>query len=285
MNKGFFVVFLGIVIGAMALIFLNQAVSPTSVGQQPTDVAQAPQDHGGDPSSGREQLPAAEEKPAEPATVERGQEPARPKTLKAEAAPPAASKPEPAPEVQPLKPGQANPEEPVREVAQAARPVVEPVSVPEAPKPALVRQESRKVDAPKPEPVKPEPAATVETPKTERAAAPVSSVPEEKPRGKNPVLKNISLHFKNNGMALRIEGDRQFSYKTFVLPSPDRYVVDLVGSWVNMRAPKVPSNQFIKSVRVGKQAGGPRLVMDLQRAPRKHNVVWLSPTTLEIQVE
>ncbi|MCC8194744.1 MAG: AMIN domain-containing protein [Deltaproteobacteria bacterium] len=86
-------------------------------------------------------------------------------------------------------------------------------------------------------------------------------------------------------MVLRIEADAPFSYKTFALPSPDRYVVDLAGNWDKMRVPTVPANTMIKGVRAGKQAGGPRLVLDMQRAPGKHSVTWVSPTVLEIAIE
>lgn len=120
---------------------------------------------------------------------------------------------------------------------------------------------------------------------------PVTSVPETpaKPNAgqtrKSLTLVNIGLHFKGNGMALRIEADAPFSYKTFALSSPDRYVVDLVGTWNKMRAPSVPSNNMIKGARAGKQAGGPRLVLDMQRSPKKHSVTWVTPTVLEIVIE
>ena len=86
-------------------------------------------------------------------------------------------------------------------------------------------------------------------------------------------------------MALRIEADGPFSYKSFVLPSPERYVVDLVGEWVNMRAPTVPSNMLIKSVRAGSQSSGPRLVLDLQRPLKTHDVVLIAPNILEFRVQ
>ncbi|MDR3074041.1 MAG: AMIN domain-containing protein [Deltaproteobacteria bacterium] len=86
-------------------------------------------------------------------------------------------------------------------------------------------------------------------------------------------------------MVLRIEADGAFSYKTFALPSPDRYVVDLGGVWQNMRPPTVPSNMMIKSARVGAQGNSPRLVLDMQRPPRKHSMTWTAPTVLEIYIE
>lgn len=268
MNKGFFVVFLGIIIGAMALIFFSQTNSPVTTGvvaQKTTAVAEAP-------APKEEALPQAPAQPVKSPEIKN--EPVAPTPPKAE--PDAVKPPEPAqpavpqPEPEKSAPVAAAPEEPAAPRPESA---VKPAPEPVKPAPAGTPEPVKPAPAAAPEPVKPEPV------KTEQAAEPA------KPQGKNPVLKNIGLHFKDNGMALRIEADRRFSYKTFVLPSPDRYVIDLVGAWENLRVPKVPANRFVKSMRVGQQSGGPRMVMDLQRAPKKHNVVWLSPTILEIQIE
>ncbi len=69
---------------------------------------------------------------------------------------------------------------------------------------------------------------------------------------------------------LRIESDNAFIGKTFVLPGPDRMVVDLGGEWKNVKAPSIPSNTLVKGVRIGKQNSGPRLVLDLTRPPKAH---------------
>ena len=219
MNKGFFVVFLAVVVSAMALIFFNQASTPSSAPAGPESVAQAP----------------ASTEPAKP-------ESAKPEPVTPEPAKPEPAKPEPA-KPEPAKPEPAKPE-------------------PAKPEPA------------KPEPAKPEPAKA-------EPAKPVTPAPMKK----SLVLKNIGMHFKEKGVVLRIEADGGFSYKTFVLPTPDRYVVDLGGSWSGMRVPTIPANNMVKSARVGSQAGGPRLVLDLQRAPKKHRVTWVAPTVLEIYME
>ena len=287
MNKGFFVVFLGIILGAMALIFVNQPSSPV--------VASIPAQQGATPESGNAapaQAPAgtavaslpqnapqppAKPEPAAPAKPEPVKpeapkpEPAKPETAKPEAPKPEAPKPEPA------KPEAAKPEAPAQPVK------------PEAPKPETPKPETPKPEAPKPEAPKPETPAQPASPPV--AMTPVTSKPETQanPGGaqtkKALTLVNIGLHFKGNGMILRLEADAPFSYKTFALASPDRYVVDLVGAWNKMRAPTVPSNNMIKGARAGSQPGGPRLVLDMARAPKKHNVTWISPTVLEILIE
>ncbi|CAK7059374.1 MAG: hypothetical protein DELT_01360 [Desulfovibrio sp.] len=261
MNKGFFVVFLGIVVGAMALIFFNQASTPASSPTEPTTVAEAPTQPTQPAQPGQPGQPDAKPEPAKP-------EPAKPEPAKPEPAKPEPAKPEPAkPEPAKPEPAKSEPEKP--EPAKAETPVTSEPAKPEPAKPEPAKPEPVKPEPAAAEPAKPEPAKTV-TPAAIK---------------KNPSLKNIGLHFKDKGLVLRIEADGGFSYKTFVLPTPDRYVVDLGGTWSNMRVPAIPANNMIKSARVGNQAGGPRIVLDLQRAPKKHRVTWVAPTVLEIYME
>ena len=304
MNKAFFVVFLGVILGAMTLIFVNQASSPLA-----TILAshQTPSPEGG----------TAAPQTTPPATTQ--PEVAKPLPPKPEAVKPAPVNPEPPkpvmPAPEPAKPEVPRPEVPRPEVPKADPPAPEPAkpepakpepATPEAPKPEPVKPEALKPEPVKPEPAKPEVVTsepvTPEVPKPEPAKpevakpealapVPVTSKPTTQvnpggvPTKKTMALVNIGLHFRGNGMVLRIEADAPFSYKTFALSSPDRYVVDLLGTWTNMRAPTVPANSLIKGVRVGKQASGPRLVFDMQRVPKKHSVNWVSPTVLEIVIE
>lgn len=256
MNKGFFVVFLGVVLGAMALIFVNQTTTPTPV---------APDTRQSAPAAAGTGAPATE-----PVTVASRPESAKPDPVKPEPTIPEPAKPEPV-KPEPVTPEPAKPE-PVKP---------EPVT-PEPAKLEPVKSEPVKPEPEKPDPTKPEPAPPT-------TMTPVTSTPETpaKPGGasKSLALVNIGMHFKGKGMALRIEANAPFSYKIFALPAPDRYVIDLVGAWSNMRAPTVPSNNMVKGARIGQQTGGPRLVLDMQRAPKKHNVTWISRTVLEILIE
>ena len=86
------------------------------------------------------------------------------------------------------------------------------------------------------------------------------------------VLNDIGLHFSGQNMQLRIEADTPFPCRTFVLNSPDRLVIDLPGTWKGVKAPTVPQNRLIKTVRVGSQPNGPRIVLDLSAAPKGHKV-------------
>lgn len=245
MNKGFFVVFLGIVVGAMALIFFNQASRPGALPRESAAV----------------RAPVKQEPPVPPvpAALPVAEPPASPADKPAEAS--VAEKSE-RPESVPAK-------------IETQRP--------EPPKPVASATESARV---KPETAKPEPAPEAKPTPVKIEKAPVAGGPViPAPIKKISHLKNISLQFKDKGVAIRIEADGGFSYKTFFLPKPDRYVVDLGGKWEGMHAPSIPSNKLVKGARVGSQDGGPRMVLDLTRAPVKHKVAWIAPTVLEIYLE
>lgn len=86
-------------------------------------------------------------------------------------------------------------------------------------------------------------------------------------------LKNISIVFAGENMLLRIEADSAFPCKTFALTGPDRLVIDLPGAWSGMKSPSVPKNRVVKSVRLGQQPAGPRLVLDLNGPLKAHRVL------------
>ncbi|MDR1359781.1 MAG: AMIN domain-containing protein [Deltaproteobacteria bacterium] len=80
-------------------------------------------------------------------------------------------------------------------------------------------------------------------------------------------LKNIELSVSGQKAQLRIEAEDPFPCRAFVLSDPPRQVIDLPGSWQKMRAPAVPANRLVKGVRIGIQDKGPRLVLDMDKAP------------------
>ncbi|MCL1889314.1 MAG: AMIN domain-containing protein [Desulfovibrionaceae bacterium] len=95
-------------------------------------------------------------------------------------------------------------------------------------------------------------------------------------------ITDLSLHFRNQGMYLRLEGNRPMQIRYFVLREPDRLVVDLSGRWQGLRAPAVPSNNLVKSVRLGRQNAADRLVLDLLAPLQNHELVRLSDTLFEV---
>ena len=98
-------------------------------------------------------------------------------------------------------------------------------------------------------------------------------------------LSIMALRFAGQGMVLKVQAEEAFTCKSFVLPSPDRLVIDLGGKWANMRAPMVPDNTLIKSARTGRQENAARLVLDLARPLKKHDIVRVSPSEVEIHIE
>ena len=133
------------------------------------------------------------------------------------------------------------------------------------------------VETPVPEPViTPEPVVA-ETPPV---LTPLDSLPKD---GKH-TMKALGLHFSGNDIYLRIESTTAFPFKTFSLPTPERLVIDLPGTWTGISAPKIPSNQLVTGFRVGTQPAGPRLVLDLSRKI-KTRINRVSDTIVEIVLE
>lgn len=106
------------------------------------------------------------------------------------------------------------------------------------------------------------------------------------PAGKGPhTAKSVALQFAGQGMVLRIEAEGPFAAKAYILPGPDRLVIDLAGDWKNLQAPKVPSNNLVKGARLGRQPDAMRLVLDLSKAPKNHQKVQISDTVVEIRLQ
>ena len=85
-------------------------------------------------------------------------------------------------------------------------------------------------------------------------------------------LRTIHLGFAGQQMQLRIEAGDPFPVKAFALTNPDRLVVDLPGTWKDMKAPNVPENSIVSKIRLGQQPGGPRLVLDLKGPLKNHAI-------------
>lgn len=85
-------------------------------------------------------------------------------------------------------------------------------------------------------------------------------------------LKSIAFRFAGQNLELVIQADNAFPCKTFSLTGPDRLVIDLPGVWKGMQVPALPQNRLVKNVRLGQQAAGPRLVLDLTGPLKGHSV-------------
>lgn len=96
-------------------------------------------------------------------------------------------------------------------------------------------------------------------------------------------LRSIHLGFSGQQMQLRIEAGEPFPVKAFALTNPDRLVVDLPGTWKDMKAPSVPDNSIVSAIRLGQQPGGPRLVLDL-KGPLKNHAIERSGNRVDVMV-
>lgn len=100
--------------------------------------------------------------------------------------------------------------------------------------------------------------------------APKPAPKREEPKGSF-VMKNLTLQVAGSEVILKMEADKRFEYRYFLLTNPNRLVVDLTGEWQGLKSPRVPANQLVKSTRYGKFGNGYRFVLDLNEAPRAHS--------------
>lgn len=95
-------------------------------------------------------------------------------------------------------------------------------------------------------------------------------------------IVSLGLHFRNQGMYISIEGDSPLPAKYFVLPDPERLVIDLPGSWQGLKTPAIPSNNLVKSIRIGRQGNADRLVLDLHSPLKTHEIQRINDKKVEI---
>lgn len=307
MNRGTTILILLVVLAAMGLVMFSHIggknnetqVTPATMNQQPgatnqggfANPLQAPQGDGGGlrpiepPISGRSPAtapapgrdgapqpvrltPATDGKPPQPITAPEQQATGAANSVSPEAAIPAP--PPGTPETASSRPAQGDegllpPGAPVQiadlaaskaDNVQQAAPAQPPATSPPAGKPAG--------GAPGLTPWTTPPQTTASLP------AKTQSKPQTAPGSHS--LRNITLSFADKGMVLHIEADSSFTVNTFMLTGPERMVIDLPGSWKEMRKPGLPQNTLIKNVRLGQQPAGPRLVLDLVGPLKSHRV-------------
>lgn len=100
--------------------------------------------------------------------------------------------------------------------------------------------------------------------------------------GSQKAITRTRLELGKN-ITFRLTGAAPLKAKTLLLSSPDRYVVDLQGSW-GIVLPKVPKNLLLNGIRVGQRETATRLVFELKRKPQSAEVVTIDATTLEVRI-
>ena len=78
---------------------------------------------------------------------------------------------------------------------------------------------------------------------------------------------------REKGATVRVSLHTTIAYKTMLLTSPDRLVVDITGEHRDLRAPGIPANDMVSNVRLGHYPNRTRIVVDLKEAPRKHRLI------------
>lgn len=81
-------------------------------------------------------------------------------------------------------------------------------------------------------------------------------------------MQSMSFKYQGSEILFVMKASEHFEYKTFLLPSPDRLVIDLSGAWTGLDVPNVPSNRLVKGLRLGKLEKGHRIVLDLKEVPK-----------------
>lgn len=113
--------------------------------------------------------------------------------------------------------------------------------------------------------------------KPEQTEQPTAPSPEkDKPAsastsGKTHKAESFKFQYQGSDMLFIINADSDFEYKSFVLNSPDRLIIDLLGNWSGVENIKAPSNRLISGMRNGKTERGHRVVLDLKEAPKGYD--------------
>lgn len=106
---------------------------------------------------------------------------------------------------------------------------------------------------------------------------------EEKLTSAQKAIKKTRLELGKT-ITFRIDAAAPLSVKTLLLESPDRYVVDLQGSW-GITLPKIPKNLLLTEIRSGQRPEATRLVFGLKRKPESAQVVKIDAKTVEVKIK
>ncbi|MCR5257933.1 MAG: AMIN domain-containing protein [Desulfovibrio sp.] len=78
----------------------------------------------------------------------------------------------------------------------------------------------------------------------------------------------VIVFARDKGATVRLSSADPIAYKHMVLKEPDRVVVDLQGSW-SVSAAGVPRNVLVTNIRFGSFPGRTRVVIDMKDTPRQ----------------
>ncbi len=190
----------------------------------------------------------------------------------------------------------APPKPPVTE-AEAAPSKTQPLPITPAPgdvaKPALAEADPAPAKAEpvptktEPAPAKTEPAPAVEASvKTKPAKTAKDSIiiitrsPQTLAEGAQAIIWG-HLEVSSKEVLFRFTGAAPLQGSGFHLADPPRFVVDLKGLW-GLRLPRIPKNNILKDMRIGRHGDNSRIVFDLGRSLPNSVVRQANKETLEV---
>ena len=78
---------------------------------------------------------------------------------------------------------------------------------------------------------------------------------------------------RDKGATVRLNLGQTISYRQMLLEKPDRVVIDVTGSYKDLKAPGIPDNPLVTNVRLGHYDNRTRIVVDLSAKPSSCRVI------------
>ena len=103
----------------------------------------------------------------------------------------------------------------------------------------------------------------------EKATAEKSAAREEQKQAKPKIVVLV----RDKGATVRLNLGQTISYRQMLLENPDRVVIDVTGSYKDLKAPGIPDNPLVTNVRLGHYDNRTRIVVDLKAKPSSCRVI------------
>ena len=103
----------------------------------------------------------------------------------------------------------------------------------------------------------------------EKATAEKSAAREEQKQAKPRMVVLV----RDKGATVRLNLGQTISYRQMLLEKPDRVVIDVTGSYKDLKAPGIPDNPLVTNVRLGHYDNRTRIVVDLSAKPSSCRVI------------
>ena len=103
----------------------------------------------------------------------------------------------------------------------------------------------------------------------EKATAEKSAAREEQKQAKPRMVVLV----RDKGATVRLNLGQTISYRQMLLENPDRVVIDVTGSYKDLKAPGIPDNPLVTNVRLGHYDNRTRIVVDLKAKPSSCRVI------------